>query len=282
VSAVPSTAPAGLLNFRDVGGLPAGPGRRVRRGVLFRSESPQFLTSDGARHLLDRLGLRTRIDLRRAGEVDREGRGPVAGPRLAVVHHPVMSRRAERELQTDVPVLTRWEPVVEHYLGYLAVSGAAIAGAVSALAVPRALPALVHCAAGKDRTGVVVSFALAVAQVANEDIAADYAANPEGVAATVERLRRLPGYGPLIDAMPVEANITPADYMTRFLAEIDGRFGGPRAWLATHGGVAEQDLDALAAALTEPAPTEPALTEPALTERALSEPVLGEAGAWPA
>jgi len=261
VTVVVILRPTGTLNFRDVGGAPAGPGRRVRRGVLFRSDTVQFLTSADLDLLVGRLGLRTEIDLRRASEAAREGRGPLAGSAVVHAPFPVTSRRAQRAEELDVPVVTRWEPVVEHYLGYLAVSGPAIAGAVATLAAPGALPALVHCAAGKDRTGVVVAFALSVAGVDDEHVAADYAAEPDGVARAVERLRTLPGYGPTIETMPPEAHLTPSGYMERFLVQVRARFGGPRAWLATAGGVGEADLDRLAETLTEPTgptgPTEP-------------------------
>ena len=264
VVAVVLNRPTGTLNFRDAGGAPAGTGRRVRRGLLFRSDTPQFLTPADVDLLVGRLGLRTVVDLRRVEEAEREGWGLLAGTSVVRAAFPVVSRRAqleqeleqvtEQELEraTDVPLVTRWEPVVEHYLGYLAVSGDAVAGAVRRLATPGALPALVHCAAGKDRTGVVVAFALSVAGVADEDVAAEYAAEPDGVARTVERLRGLPGYAAMIDNLPAEAHLTPAHYLEHFLAQVRARFGGPRAWLVTAGGVPEAELDRLAELLTEP------------------------------
>ena len=244
--------PANLFNFRDAGGLPAGPGRRVRRGALYRSDTPQFLDRRDLDLLVGRLGLRTEIDLRRTEEADREGRGLLAATGVVHARFPVVSRRAQTALLTDLPTAARGVSVPEHYLGYLEVSGEAVAGAVAALARPEALPALVHCAAGKDRTGVVIGFALAVAGVSDGDVAAEYAAGPEGVARTVERLRSLPGYAMMIDNLPAEAHLTPARYMADFLAAVRARHGGPRAWLATAGGVPGPVLDRLAELLTEP------------------------------
>jgi hypothetical protein len=221
--------------------------------VLFRSDTLQFLTAADVDLLTGPLGLRTEIDLRRAEEAAREGRGPIAGTDVVHALFPVMSRRAKERLATDIPVATSWEPVADHYLGYLAGSAAAVAGAVRLLGEPGALPALVHCAAGKDRTGVVVAFALSVAGVSSEDICADYALGPDGVARTVERLRALPGYARMIAELPAEAHVTPPEYMERFLEEVRARFGGPRAWLVTVGGVPEPELDRIADLLTEPA-----------------------------
>jgi len=259
----PIAPPEGMLNFRDVGGLPAGPGRRVRRGVLFRGDSPQFLTARGADLLVGTLGVRTEIDLRRAEEAEREGRGPLAGTDVVHAAFPVTSRRHQpgrhqpgRHQEapvTDVPVSGDVGDVADHYLGYLEVSGTAVAGAVRRLADPAALPALVHCAAGKDRTGVVVGFALSVAGVTDADVADEYAAGSHAVGAVVERLRALPGYAVMIDNLPPESHLTPPEYLADFLAAVHARWGGPRAWLAGPGQVPEADLDRLAALLTEPA-----------------------------
>ncbi|WP_342669624.1 tyrosine-protein phosphatase [Aldersonia kunmingensis] len=77
---------AGLLGFRDIGGLRTQGGGRVRRGVLFRSGTPQFLDGDAARILLADTGIRSTIDLRLPHEVAVEGRGPL--DRLQVRHYP--------------------------------------------------------------------------------------------------------------------------------------------------------------------------------------------------
>ncbi|HEY6793822.1 MAG TPA: tyrosine-protein phosphatase [Kineosporiaceae bacterium] len=245
--------PRGMVNFRDVGGLVAGHARRVRHGVLYRSESPQFLAPEDADLLVDRLDLRTEIDLRRRGEAEREGRGPLADRPVRHLLFPLVPRPDRLVSRTDVPIAHHAEPIAAHYLGYLEVSPEAVAGAVRALAEPGALPALVHCAAGKDRTGVVIAFALSVAGVADGDIAAEYAVGADGVARVVERLRALAGYSTVIDNLPDEAHLTAPEYMQRFLDEVRARFGSPREWLARHGGVRETELEALGEALTESA-----------------------------
>jgi len=245
--------PDGLPNFRDVGGLPAGPGRRVRHGVLFRSGSPQFLTPAGGADVVSVLGVRSEIDLRRDDEARREGRGPLAGTGVRLLAFPLESHRSRAAQHVDVPLVTDWVSASEHYLTYLDISAGAVAGAVAALAEPGTLPALVHCAAGKDRTGVVVAFALSAVGVTDEDVAAEYARDPDGVRDVVARLRAQPGYAALIDTLPEAAHITPAEYMERFLALVRDRHGSPRDWLAARG-VGDDVLARLAAALTEPLP----------------------------
>jgi hypothetical protein len=241
--------PTGTLNFRDVGGLPAGPGRRVRSDLLYRSDTLQFLTEQDVALLVDVLRLRTEIDLRRADEAAGEGRGLLAGTDVAHAHFPFSTPSSVRH--GDVPVLDRIEPVVEHYLGYLDFSSASMVATIATLARPGALPAVVHCAAGKDRTGVAIAFALSVAGVDDQSVAAEYAAQPERVARVVERLRALPGYGGMIDVLPTQAHLTPPEYMLTFLGRVRSRWGSPWQWLIEHG-VPEADLVRLAETLTEP------------------------------
>lgn len=217
--------------------------------MLYRSDTLQFLTPDDVRLLIDVQGLRTELDLRRDNEVQVEGRGLLGDTAIDYHHFPFAV--ASRVDGSAVPVLGGGDPVVEHYLRYVEQSPRTVAAAVRALAAPGALPAVVHCAAGKDRTGVTIALVLSVAGVRDEDIAADYAAEPENIPAVMARLRTLASYGPAIDRLPPETAITPPEYMLRFLAAVRDRYRGPRAWLMAQG-VTAAELEALAAALTEP------------------------------
>ena len=242
--------PEGALNFRDVGGLPAGPGRRIRHGQLFRSDTLQFLTESDVDWLVDLLGVQTEVDLRLGYEVRVEGRGLLGDTSIAYHHLPFVVRSSQRT-GTAAPILDADDPIVPHYLAYLEHSAPSVAGAVRALCGRDALPAVVHCAAGKDRTGVAVAFALSVAGVTDEDIARDYAASPEKIPLVFARLRTMRSYGDSIDNLPPKANITPPEYMLRFLDEVRARYGGPREWLLAHG-LDEHEIDRLRDNLTEP------------------------------
>jgi hypothetical protein len=178
-----------------------------------------------------------------------EGRGLRAFSPLVYRNHPF--RVASRIDGTEVPIVAGDQPVVDHYLGYLRDSAAEVAAAVSTLATPGLLPAVVHCAAGKDRTGVTIALALSVAGVGDHDIAREYAAEPANITKVMDRLRGMPSYGPAIDRMPAEANITPPEYMLRFLEQVREQHDGPRAWLIRQG-VDEAALDRLRDSLTQP------------------------------
>jgi len=182
----------------------------------------------------------------------------VAGVRH--VHHPVLP---EVGSNTDViadALLTRQrqdksryprDPVCGHYLGYLEDRPDQIVGALRTIARAEGA-ALVHCAAGKDRTGVVVALALTVAGVPAPAVAADYAASGERTEAIMARLRRSRLYAGDIDSKPADLHRPRAETMTAFLEQMDARYGGVVQWLADHG-LGAADLHALRVKLREAA-----------------------------
>ena len=242
----------GALNFREVGGLPAADGRRVRPGRLFRSDTLQFLTDASVRRLAEEVGLATVVDLRLPYEVEVEGRGALAEVPHRYLHLPFLVAGTEQTGNATPRFTSDHDVVVQHYLGYLATSPDAVAGVVQALAEPDALPAVVHCAAGKDRTGVAVAVLLRAVGVPADLVSAEYAAGADRMADVFAQLRRMKSYGERLDAMPAEARITEAATMERFLAAVDQEHGGVREYLLTHG-VSEDTLTRLRDQLTEPA-----------------------------
>jgi protein tyrosine/serine phosphatase len=108
--------------------------------------------------------------------------------------------------------------------------------------------ALVHCAAGKDRTGVVVALALTAADVRTEAVIADYAATGERTEAILNRLRRSPTYARDIDSLPAQEHQPRPQTMAAFLEQMDARHGGVTRWLTDHG-LGTDDLSLLRAKL---------------------------------
>lgn len=226
------TLTAGLLHFREVGGLPAADGRRVRRGLLYRSDTPQFLSAAGARHLVEDLGIRTVFDLRLPHELEREGRGPLGALPHRRRHLPFEVGGLIGD--TSVGVMDPADPMVSTYLNYVDASPAAVTGVVAELADVEG-PALVHCSVGRDRTGVAVAVVLEALGVGRDDIVAEYAADPAGARAGMQRLRTMATYGDAVAAFPPAAYETDPDSMRRFLAALDERYGGVLGLLAAHG-----------------------------------------------
>ncbi len=151
---------AGVLNFRDVGGYPVASGGSVRWRTLFRSDALHRLDSAGVAAVTG-LGPRTVIDLRTRLEVD-QAPSPVCG---RVTHIPVLTGDLQG-VPLELGALYRY---------FTDECGGQLAAAIAELCGDDAMPALVHCSAGKDRTGVVIALILAVLGVPDELIAADYA-----------------------------------------------------------------------------------------------------------
>lgn len=244
--------PAGTLNFRDLGGLPTGDGRMTRYRRLFRSDSLQEVTADGVARLEADLGLAFVVDLRGAEESVAEGRGLL--DQLRVCHINVPLRDFSSLVDPDAEALPGADdpaaqavggPLMPHYVENLE-SDRNLVIAVEFLA--RALtrgPAIVHCAFGKDRTGVVVALVLGLVGVTEEAIVADYMASSENVPSFIERARRIPRYAPFADLDVWRCD----ERMIRFyLLALDERYGGALGW-ARCKGITEETVDRLRAAL---------------------------------
>jgi len=170
----------GAFNLRDLGGLRTRDGRLVASGMVYRAGDLGRLSRAGAERLRA-LGLATVVDLRRASEIERHGRYPFEDHGIAYRHLPMLDTGATEPeaLPAEVP-----PDVLDRLYRRLADEGGRNLGRVLRwLAEPGALPALVHCVAGKDRTGTVMAVLLGLLDVVDEEIAADYALSAPALAA---------------------------------------------------------------------------------------------------
>ncbi len=249
----------GAVNVRDVGGLPTVDGRATRSGVLVRADNLQELTPGDVVRLTRDLGVRTVLDLRTDTERELEGVTPLQS--TDVVHHG-LSLVPHRSGDTRGDDLARAIPHREarrgesptdmtgYYVGYVEDAPAELATALRILADPASGTTVVHCAAGKDRTGTVVALALSLAGVTREAVVADYVASAEVIGAILARLERRPAYGEL-GAIDV-ADITPvASSIERFLDHVDAAYGGPHG-LALAIGLDEETVERLVRRLVGP------------------------------
>ena len=233
----------GAVNVRDVGGLPTTDGRTTAAHVLLRSDNLQGLTDKDVRRLVDDWGLRTVLDLRTPAEVAGEGPGPLVREGLRHVHLdliPGWDPTADNSGRI-VPHEQREKYDLSHfYLGYLDEASDAAIQALRVLADDESGPVVVHCAAGKDRTGVVVAMALTVAGVPREEVVADYALTAERIEAIRDRLAASPTYAEDMKRRPLDDMRPHALSMRHFLDRMDER-GGLLQWLTDNGfGPAEQ------------------------------------------
>lgn len=269
----------GAYNFRDLGGYPAEDGFRTRWGVLFRSDTLHELTA-GDLEMLRELGLETVIDLRTPAEVERVGRGlladePVRYVNLSVLGdgESVMRSVAGQQDQTDgaeandgsgeadgrapeageamaVPVPSGGE-VAERYLSYLDVGNDALVGALEIMTDADTYPMVFHCAAGKDRTGVLAALVLDCLGVARDVIVEDYVMTETRMELILGRLRRDALYGDRVDELPKALFEVQAETMELFLDGVSDLYGGAERW-ALESGVSPERIDKLRSLLLEP------------------------------
>jgi hypothetical protein len=223
----------GIDNVRDVGGLPLRDGGTTRSGELLRSANLRHVTEADVAHLVEELGLRLVIDLRTAREIDRDGPTAVAAAGVETVALSFIPEDGEAlpEIADDT------DPLLRAYLGYLVDRTENVIEAVRLLGRPDAGPALVHCAAGKDRTGVLVALVLDTVGVEREAVIADYALSAERVEAMWRRWTAAAGVEMPDDLTP---HLPRAEVIATVLARLDaehgdGGQGGAAAWLRANG-----------------------------------------------
>ena len=248
----------GTANTRDVGGLPTTDGGRVASRRLLRSDNLQDLSAEDVRRLIDDYGVRTVADLRADIEIRAGGPGPMTRePLVAVEQLSLFPERSREAVSADEPDVPPWErrPVTGRgfsglYLGFLAERADSVLAALRMIAY-REGATLVHCTAGKDRTGTVVALALADVGVEREAIVADYAASADHFDELMKRLGASTGTRELALSAAVKHR-PKAVTMERFLDALTKEAGGVRPWLAAHGWTAD-DHAALRRKLTSSA-----------------------------
>lgn len=249
----------GTVNARDLGGLPLTDGGSIVPNVLLRADNLQDLSDADVERLVGTFGLRTVVDLRTGFERRSEGPGPLDhDPRVRVEHHslyPETGGGTDLDLTTIIPWgdghgadLPDETPTVRAYMGYLHRRPDSIVGALREIATTDGAT-LVHCAAGKDRTGVVVAVALAVAGAEPEAIVADYLATGANIEAIVARLAASPTYAREIRADDPASHAPRPGAMERVLELLEQDHGGVAAWLESHGFTRDEQA-ALRARLT--------------------------------
>lgn len=224
-------------NARDLAGTPTVDGARVRERALIRTDSHQRLTADGVA-MVRAYGVSRIIDLRREVEC-ASSPSPFSGS-TTYLNLPVQDPADpdnERLALADI------------YLTMVDARPELFAGAVRAIAEAPAGGVVVHCAGGKDRTGIVVALALSVVGVTPEVIAADYAL-------TEERLRDLDAAfltgitDPEFREIVARLQPTPPENMSKVLKHLDSTYGGVENFLLRNG-LAPGHLDALRSRLLD-------------------------------
>ncbi len=228
--------------------------RTVVPGVLLRSDNLQGLSERDVRQLVDTHHLELVLDLRTGNELRLEGPGPMTRePRVRIEHRSLYPEHGN----TDVDIydaVRPWgtegseypdeRPTVRAYMGYLTRRPDSVTESVRAIA-KTAGAVLVHCAAGKDRTGVVVAIALDAAGWDREVIVADYLASTDRIDQILARLMSSETYRADLEANVSKQHAPLPGAMERVLELIDERFGSSGDWLRSNG-LDDSELELLA------------------------------------
>ena len=221
------------FNFRDLGGYATADGHVVRTGQLFRADGLQGLTpADLA--TLRTLGLRSVIDLRTDGELESRGFFPLAQMNVEFHRCPVLTELWDAMAFGDGSDVA--SVMADRYLEMTEIGGRALARSISLLAGDAPLPAVFHCAAGKDRTGVLGALVLRLLGVADADIVMDYALSERAMdAMKAWMVANDPEMATMMLQMPAHFMESPARTMRLFLERFDARHDSVESFLAGQG-----------------------------------------------
>jgi protein tyrosine/serine phosphatase len=249
----------GAANVRDVGALPLTAGGQVRANRLIRADNLQDLSPTDVRTLIDDHGVRAIADLRTAAEVVSEGPGPLqAAPGMRYLHASLFPDDGDLvtvRTDGDGPIVLPWHnrsredrrSAARVYAGYLTDRPDSILATLRLIAHGNGA-AIVHCAAGKDRTGVIVALALDSVGVARESIVEDYVRTAERTPLLLARLASSATYAGDQFLHDPNRHAPRASSMEQFLQLLDSEHGGTQDWLAGAGWTAD-DQRALRAKL---------------------------------
>lgn len=247
----------GVRNFRDLGGCPGADGRTVRAGTLFRSGHFGSATAADVRALTD-LGLRTIIDLRNDFDIGLDGdadlpgarvvRLPLSDPARTVSIGELITGADEAALEREFGGGLLAESLMSVYRGDLVHRLDVHRRVFDLLLADGAAPLVVHCSAGKDRTGWVTALILTALGVDEDVVMADYLLSndparmyvvrmPDGSGLPPDRLP--PQIRPLFEARP--------QYLQAAIATVTAEFGGLPGYLRDGVGLTAAEVEELRA-----------------------------------
>jgi len=243
-----------LFNLRDLGGYAGAEGRTVRWRRLFRADGLQRMADEDV-HGLAALGIRTVVDLRRPDEVEIKR---LRVDDIAYHHHSVQPEDWDISTYDDEIGSARF--LADRYLDMTSRRADAVGEVLRLIAAPSNAPLAFHCAAGKDRTGVVAALTLSLLGVSDADVAADYALSSAATERWLEWARvNRPEIVDQALILPSPWLIAPAGAIMHFLVDLRERHGSVEAFAASVG-VDAAAVDEMRSHLLEP--TSPQRDEP--------------------
>ena len=238
----------GTVNTRDVGGYETRDGKRTRWGVLLRSDSLHELTPSSQQVLVD-FGLRSVLDLRKSQEMQNTRNVFFGSDRVDYYHQNMGGDTLMREREHIPKELDYVEHMRWSYSVVLDRRKSHVQDTLSLLARPGTLPALIHCAGGTERTGLIIGLVLGIVGVPEETIAEDFALTARFSYA--QHLERNPELSAETYSLADhQARVCRPDTMLAVLRTLEERYCGVVGY-ARNIGVSEAEMEALQEALLE-------------------------------
>jgi len=225
---------------RDLGGLPVGDGAITRRGLIYRGDSLDSITSSDKAILFDR---RTPEEAGGNGLADAR---QYSSQRVYTIPIVPAGRIGQEPFPVGDP-----DAVADFYFRYVDERGPYVAVAISRIAesAEAQVPVLFHCAAGRDRTGVVAAVLLSLFGVEDSAIVADYLCSNLRAEQVTKRLQANALYREN-PTRSVGADLADGRSMVAFLAALRTRFGNAREWIRQMPGTSDRAIDNLTRTIT--------------------------------
>jgi protein-tyrosine phosphatase len=224
----------GCLNFRDLGGYPTADGRSLGWRRVYRSDGLHHLTESDAQKLRDELEISDLIDLRSSGELRLDGRGRLEDEPMAFHHVPLFDGERPSSFDPKMQEAINQMSLADRYFSLAEMAKEPIAQVVRIVAESEG-GAVYHCAAGKDRTGVISAILLSALGVADELIVADYALTQQNLDAIIDRLNASAGYKEMFEALPPDTLHAEPETMVSLLAKLADGYGSVTGYLESAG-----------------------------------------------
>ncbi len=224
----------GIHNFRELAAYPLHDGRAIRPRRVFRSGALELMTPADEALLSRELGIRTILDLRHPDELaGTPGAHPLSD---RVVRLSIFAEsQPQEELIVELNGLYGPGPSPRRYFHYLQIGGDRLARAFELFADEANYPILVHCTAGKDRTGVLIGMIMDVLGCSPADIAHEYGLSDASIDRLIAYLR---ASGRQLEGTDEEIRArlsTPPERMAGFLQLLHQHHGGAGRFFAGRG-----------------------------------------------
>lgn len=233
----------GCTNFRDMGGYRNRRGQTVAWGRVYRSDSLHLMTGEDKVQVYQDMGVVTLIDLRNSTETKRDDYSSSLPRNVNYRSISFLDLHGIDPFKEGDDPVARLEEI---YLWILANSGHLVTEALNILAEEPNLPAIFHCTAGKDRTGVLAAMILSILDVDQEQIMADFELTNQTLNQLYPRLRSIPGN----ENRPRASFEAPPKAMAAMLSTLNNTHGGAEKYALAHG-VSAANIQKLRSSLLE-------------------------------